>query len=143
MSPATGTPSLLPGLARKGASKQRLAARVIRQPELLREVLEGLSAEQAGVRYGCAKIALAKPRLADKIAKELLKVARARYRTPDCRNVALGRVIEAFDQFFDQVEHKEPVIRLVKRQRRNPRDATRKKARRFVKRRLNPNPAGA
>jgi hypothetical protein len=53
-----------------------------------------------------------------------------------CRHVALGKVIEAFDLLFDQIEDKRPVINLVKRQLDSPRPATRKKAQRFVKRRL-------
>ena len=211
---------MLASVGRKGSNKERLAARVIKEPDLLPEVLEGLSAEKPGVKYGCAKIlriiseqapavlkpeldffvalldsdnkilkwnailiignlaqvdsrktidkvldkylqpvggpelvtaanviggaariALAKPRLTDTIVKELLKVSRARYRTPECRHVALGQVIDALDQVFDRIEDKEPVIRLVKRQLKSPRNATRKKAQRFVKRRLPRSPA--
>jgi hypothetical protein len=204
---------ILKRLARKGSNKERLAAQVIGQPELLPEVLDGLSAGKADVKYGCAKIlriiseqapavlypqldlfvalldsdnkilkwnaifiigkidrvlgkylqplrgpelvtaanviggaariALAKPRLADTVAGALLTVSRARYRTPECRHVALGQVIEAFDQMYDRIEHKEPVIRLVKRQLKSPRNATRKKAQRFVQRRLSPGSSAA
>ena len=48
----------------------------------------------ANVIAGAARIATAKPRLADRIAKALLGVSRARYATPECRNVALGAAIE-------------------------------------------------
>lgn len=213
---------MLASVGRKGSNQQRLAARVIRQPDLLGEILDGLSAEKPGIKYGCAKIlniiseknpailgpeldffidlldsdnkilkwnaiiiignlaavdskrkidktlheylqpiggpelvtatnviggaariALAKPRLTDPIVKGLLKVSRARYRTPECRNVALGKAIEAFDMLYDQIEHRDPVIRLVKRQLKSPRNATRKKAERFVRRRLSRNPAAS
>ena len=77
---------------------------------------------------------MAKPRLTDRIVDELLKVVRARYRTRECRNVATGHVIEALDQLYQQTKKKEAVARFVKRQRKNPRNATRKKAERFVKR---------
>src|SRR5208283_4925747 len=49
------------------------------------------------IARGAAKIALARPRFADRIARALLKVERANYQTPECRNVALGRVVESLD----------------------------------------------
>jgi hypothetical protein len=86
------------------------------------------------VVVGATRIALAKPRLTDKIVEELLKVTRARYRTRECRNVATGHVIEALDQLYEQTKMKESVARFIKRQRKNPRNATRKTAERFMKR---------
>jgi hypothetical protein len=44
----------------------------------------------ANVIAAAGQIALAKPHLADRIAVEILKVDRASYRTPECRNVAIG-----------------------------------------------------
>jgi hypothetical protein len=44
----------------------------------------------ANTIQGAAEIARAKPHLADRIAKEILKVSRAHYATPECRNVAAG-----------------------------------------------------
>jgi hypothetical protein len=81
-----------------------------------------------------AKIALAKPHLADRIVKEILKVGRARYRTRECRNVAIGHAIRSFDEFFSHVKDTRPVLQFVRRQLANPRQATRKKAQRFLKR---------
>ena len=69
-----------------------------------------------------------------RITAEILKVGRAKYQTAECRNVALGGAIESFDQFFDQIEDKKRVVRLVKRQLKNTRSATRKKAERFLAR---------
>lgn len=82
---------------------------------------------------GAAKIALAKPQLADRITKEILKVEKAKYQTTECRNVALGHAINSFAQFFDQIEDKEPVIKLIKKQLNNTRNTTRKKADAFLK----------
>jgi hypothetical protein len=87
----------------------------------------------ANIIGGAARIALARPRWADRIAREVLKVARARYQTAECRNVALGHAIEAFDQFFDLLRDRAPVVRFVKGQLKNGRNATRKKAERFLK----------
>lgn len=80
-----------------------------------------------------AKIAAAKPSLADRIAGEILKVERAEYATGECRNVALGHAIQSFDLFLELIQDKASVSRLVKRQLQNPRVGTRKKAEAFVR----------
>ncbi len=79
-----------------------------------------------------AKIALAKPHLTDRIAKEILKVEKAKYQTTECRNIALGHAIKSFDQFFDRITDKEPAIKLIRKQLNNTRNATRKKAEKFL-----------
>jgi len=83
---------------------------------------------------GAARIANAKPELVGRITAELLKVEQASYQTPECRNVALGQAIDAFDVFFDQVADKEVVLAMVERQLSNTRNATRQRAERFLKR---------
>jgi hypothetical protein len=88
----------------------------------------------ANVIGAAARIAKAKPALSDRITAELLKVESAAYQTPECRNIALGHAIVSFDQFFDQIEDKGPVIRLIRKQLENTRPATRKKAERFLQR---------
>jgi hypothetical protein len=81
-----------------------------------------------------ASIALAKPHLADRIVKKILRVERASYRTPECRNVAIGHAIKSFDRLFGHIKSRRPVLAFVTRQLDNPRPATRKKAERFLKR---------
>jgi hypothetical protein len=206
---------LLRKLARRGADKEKLAAAVLRQPRLLPAVVGGLGADQASVKYGCAKIlrivserdparlyprmktfvdhldhdnqilkwnaiiiighlavvdskgridrilnrylrpisgpalvtasntisgaaniALAKPRLTDRIVDRLLSVENARFPTIKCRHIAAGRVIDALDRVFEQTKRKERVTRFVKKQLTSPRGATKKRAERFVKKRL-------
>jgi hypothetical protein len=87
----------------------------------------------ANVIGGAAKIALAKPDLTGCIVEALLSVEHARYRTPDCRDVALGHVIKALDQLMPQLDHRASAFRLIERQLENPRNATRKKAEKFVR----------
>jgi hypothetical protein len=87
----------------------------------------------ANVIKGAAGTAVAKPHLAGRIAKALLGVEKAKYQTAECRNIALGHAIEAFDLFFDRIEDRKPVLELVRRQRKNRRNATRLKAERFLK----------
>ena len=85
----------------------------------------------ANAIQGAADIALAQPHLADRIAKEILKVRRAHYATPECRNVAAGHAIQALDRFFEHIQEKTPVLEFVEYELRNPRPATRKKAGKF------------
>jgi hypothetical protein len=86
----------------------------------------------ANVIRGAGNIAAAKPQLADAIAREILKVEQAEYGTAECRNIAIGHAIQALDRCFDGIKRKEPVIRFVERQAGNPRNATRKKAEKFL-----------
>ena len=82
----------------------------------------------ANTIQGAADIALAKPHLADRIATEIIKVDRAHYATPECRNVAVGHAIQALDRFFEHIQKKDSVLAFVESQFDNPRPATRKKA---------------
>jgi hypothetical protein len=207
-----GTSPLWEQIGQKGSDKEQIAERVICEPELLADVLEGLSARRGSVKYGCskvlrlisqkkpeflyprfdffvkrldidntflkcdailtlanltsvdsegkfeaifdryfaplkgptlivaaniigsaAKIAKAKPALVDRIAAELLKVEKAQYQTDECRRIALGQAIDAFDEFYGQIGDKERVLKLVKKQLANTRKSTAKKAAQFLK----------
>jgi hypothetical protein len=206
--------NLLRKIARKGSNPTKIAAEVIRCPDLIDAVVEGLSAKQPAVKYGCekvlrkigemqpdllypyfdflaamlncdnsflkwgaiqniahlarvdaagkfelifdkyytpipgpvmitaasiiassARVALAKPHLADRIAAEILKVESAVYKTPECRNVAIGHAIDSFDQFFDRVQTKNRIVQFVQRQLQNSRAPVRKRAEKFLKKR--------
>jgi hypothetical protein len=91
----------------------------------------------ANIIGGSPKIAAAKPYLTQRIAREILKVEKARYRSlgkpsPECRNVAIGHAIEAFDRFFDQIEDQKTILRFVKRQLRNSRRPVVRRAEKFL-----------
>jgi len=105
---------------------------------LLDEYLQPISGQvmitAANVIHGAGKIAQAKPHLADRIARALLRVEAANYQTAECRNVALGHVVESLELFFGQVQQSAPVVGFVRRQLDNPRNAVKKKAARFLKR---------
>ena len=88
----------------------------------------------ANVIGAAGKIALAKPHLADRIARALLQVEAATYQTEECRNVATGHAIKSFELFFVHLKKPQPVVEFVKRQLNNRRDAVKKKAARFLKR---------
>lgn len=77
-------------------------------------------------------IALAKPEYRQKITGELLKVERYNYDTDECRNIAMGTVIQAIGSYYNELEDREAAIEFVRRQTQNSRNATRKKAEKFL-----------
>jgi hypothetical protein len=88
----------------------------------------------ANVIVAASSIAKAKPHLAGRIAARILEVEHASYRTPECRNVAIGHAIRSLDRFFPSIPRRRQVLDFVSRQLDNPRPATRRKAAAFLKR---------
>jgi hypothetical protein len=89
----------------------------------------------ANVVGNSAKIALAKPHLAQKIAKELLKVeniSTTPHLTDECKRVIAEQAIKSFALFFSEIEQKETVISFVARHRNSPRKTLRKAAEEFL-----------
>jgi hypothetical protein len=81
---------------------------------------------------GSGKIVLSKPELADRITEKLLKVEEIPLPTSECRNILIGKTINAFGMYFHKIENKDEIIAFVKRHLNNSRNATRKKAERFL-----------
>jgi hypothetical protein len=83
-------------------------------------------------------IARAKPMLTDAITHEILKVDKAKFllkgkKSPECRNVAIGHAISAFDGLFDKITDKADVLKFVKHQLKNTRKPVAKKAEQFLR----------
>jgi hypothetical protein len=83
------------------------------------------------------KIALAKPKLAEKITKEILKAEITPYEnkgqlSPECNNVVCGHAIDAFEKYYDEIKDKKPVVGFIKRQVHNTRKSVSKKAEKFL-----------
>jgi hypothetical protein len=89
--------------------------------------------DAANTMRGATAVAVAKPYLADTIARHILEVERATYATPECRNVALGHAINSLDRLFPIIAGKRAIQLFVSRQMGNTRAATRKKAGRFLR----------
>jgi len=84
------------------------------------------------------KIVIAKPYLAEKIVKEILKVEKTEYEkkgkpSPECNRIVCGHAIDSFSRFYEKIKHKKPVIDFIKRQINNPRSAVARKAEKFLK----------
>jgi hypothetical protein len=80
-----------------------------------------------------ASIALAKPERQKRITEELLNIEHYTYETEECRNIALGKVVQALGLYSGEKNPGAHVIEFVKRQTNNPRPATRKKAEKFLR----------
>jgi hypothetical protein len=92
----------------------------------------------ANIIVSSITIARAKPALTDAITHEMLKVDKAKFllkgqESPECRNVAIGHAITAFDAFFDKITDKAAVLKFVKRQLKNTRKPVVKKAEQFLR----------
>ena len=96
----------------------------------------------ATVIQNAATIALSRPALAGRLGRAVLKVEQAEYQTAECRNVAIGHAIESLGRFFHLLDAKEKsaVVKFVRRQLTNRRNAVRKKAAAFLKRREGESP---
>jgi len=79
------------------------------------------------------KIASNKHNLTEKISEEILKVEEADYETTECNNIVIGQAIKSLNELFPQLKTKESVFAFVKRQLKNKRPATRKKAEIFIR----------
>lgn len=89
----------------------------------------------ANVVGNSAKIALAKPYLAQKITKELLKVeniSTTPHLTEECKRVIAEHAIKSFALFFSDIEQQEKVISFVAKHRNSSRKTLRKAAEDFL-----------
>ena len=78
------------------------------------------------------KIARAKPRLAERIARAILGVSHAQYKTDECVNVAAGHALQSLGRFFDLIEDQAAVLAFARAQLRSSRPSTRRKAEEFL-----------
>jgi hypothetical protein len=81
---------------------------------------------------GAAQIAIAKPYLAARIARKILRVELADYGTEACRDVAIGHALKAFERITPLLPDKADVRAFAERQRNSPRPATARKAARLL-----------
>ena len=86
----------------------------------------------ANVINGAGEIARARPDLLDKIIPAILGVSRANYKTPECRNVAIGHALDTFAAIGPAACRRPDVTQFIKRQRKNPRAAVAKRAAEMV-----------
>lgn len=77
-------------------------------------------------------VAACKPQFREKITSALLKVD-AIERHPECRNILIGKAIEALSGYVGQIQNPESVVQFVRRHSDNARNSTRKRAEKFLR----------
>lgn len=87
----------------------------------------------ANAMRGAAIIGAAKPHLVKHIVSRIMRVERAKYATPECRNVAIGHALRALEDLNPLLADRRKVRLFAARQLGNPRTATSAKARKFLK----------
>lgn len=81
------------------------------------------------------KIVKSKPELQEKIADKFIEIEGISKNKR--RNILLGHVILFFNKSFPEIRNKNKMISFVKRQLNNPRNATKVKAERFLRKHSN------
>jgi hypothetical protein len=79
-------------------------------------------------------IAQAQPRLAERLAEAVMRVERAVYKTPECRNVAISHAVDALTVIVPLLSNPASAMEFVSRQTDNPRNAVRRKSLIFLRR---------
>lgn len=93
----------------------------------------------ANIINGSVIIAGFKPSLLDAIVREILRVEHGKFinkgvASPECRNVAIGHAIKAFDKLYDQIGNRADVTRFVQRQLQNSREPVATEAAQYMRR---------
>lgn len=78
------------------------------------------------------KIMLAKPKLQDVIIRHLFKVEEICLPTEECRNILIGKTITVFEACYDKIRNKHEIVSFVRRQFNNSRNATKRRAEKFL-----------
>jgi hypothetical protein len=81
---------------------------------------------------GAAVIAQARPDLLDRIIRSILAVERSDYETPECRNVAIEKALDALCEIGPVACRRPEVGRFVHRQKANTRPAVARRAERMA-----------
>ncbi|MFQ5905846.1 MAG: hypothetical protein ACE5JA_04665 [bacterium] len=86
----------------------------------------------ANVVKASGTIARAKPELQSMITDRLLSIDRTHHR-PECKDVIKGHAILALGEYFKESRDKKKILEFMRRELRNARPATRKKAGKFLR----------
>jgi len=86
----------------------------------------------ANVAQRSGIIAKAKPHLQDEITNKLMDIDKTHH-SSECKNIIKGKAILSFNEYFDEFDNKEKIIKFVKKELNNTRSATRKKAEQILK----------
>ena len=86
----------------------------------------------ANTIQGAGQIACSRSDLLDRIIPAILAVERATYETPECRNVAIGQVLDALWEIGPSTCRRTDAAAFIRRQRANTRTAVARRAERMT-----------
>lgn len=87
----------------------------------------------ANIIKASARTAKAQPKLANRIAQQLLAVEKAKYKTVECRQIALAEVVRTFDEIFDLLDDKSAVIEFGRKRLMSHRNSTKLATQKFLR----------
>jgi len=99
------------------------------------EPIQGPTLVEAANAIGAAaKLAERQPKVTAEIVDGILQVGRAKYDPTESKDIAIGQAITALGAIYGELDDPSRVLRFIRRQRDNQRNATRRKAEKFLER---------
>ncbi|HPW34723.1 MAG TPA: hypothetical protein PK367_03145 [Candidatus Paceibacterota bacterium] len=74
-----------------------------------------------------------KPNLKEVIIKELISISDDKFETNECKNIAIGKVLEAIKPFVSEIKNNPSVISFIEDATKSERNSTKKKAEQLLK----------
>jgi hypothetical protein len=87
--------------------------------------------------FALGLIAKNKPEHRTKIIKELVAVSQDKFDTDECKNIAIGKVVVALNEFLEDINDNKEVLTFIKQAQHSTRNATKKKADALMKKLIN------
>lgn len=84
--------------------------------------------------FSLGKIAESKPEYRDLIVEEFLKISHDTFDTEECKNIAIGKVLDALKPFAGLLKNDRNVVSFINRAKDNSRNATKNRALLLLKR---------
>ncbi|MBK9013799.1 MAG: hypothetical protein IPM82_06775 [Saprospiraceae bacterium] len=78
--------------------------------------------------FSLGLIAKNKPEQRERIIKELLAISKAVFTSDECKDIAMGKVVDTLNGFRDEIQDDEAALNFIRQARLCPRIATKKKA---------------
>jgi predicted nucleic-acid-binding Zn-ribbon protein len=67
------------------------------------------------------------------ITKELLKIQNNNYETNECKNIIYGKLIDAFEEYVENLSEEKLIINFIEEQKNNKRNSTKRKAEKILR----------
>ncbi|MGI6047436.1 MAG: hypothetical protein ACOYEG_05435 [Petrimonas sp.] len=102
-------------------------------PDLIKMLHSGVLITCNHVTFALGLIYQNKPDLKEIIIKELLSISGDKFETDECKNIAIGKVLEAIKPFVSEIKDDSSVILFIENATKSERNATKKKAEQLLK----------